>query len=85
LAKVTKQKRVLFILSVQNGRVMASGTDTAADGIIKLSGGINAITDYKGYKLLNNEALLKANPDVILLITHSGKSVNLEKILAIPA
>lgn len=85
LAKVMKPKRVLFILSVQNGRVMASGTDTAADGIIKLSGGINAITDYKGYKLLNNEALLKANPDAILLITHSGKSMNLEKLLAIPA
>ncbi|WP_455481102.1 heme/hemin ABC transporter substrate-binding protein [Bartonella sp. B12(2025)] len=85
LAKVTKPKRVLFILSVQNGRVMASGTGTAADGMIKLSGGINAVTDYKGYKLLNSEALLKLNPDVILLVKHSGKSTNLEKILAIPA
>ncbi|AGF75574.1 heme/hemin ABC transporter substrate-binding protein [Bartonella vinsonii] len=85
LAKVTKPKRVLFIFSVQNGRVMASGTGTAADGMIKLSGGINAITDYKGYKLLNGEALLKSNPDVILLVKHGGKSANLEKILAIPA
>ncbi|EJF87008.1 hypothetical protein ME1_01239 [Bartonella vinsonii subsp. arupensis OK-94-513] len=85
LEKVTKQKRVLFIFSVQNGRVMASGTGTAADGMIKLSGGINAISDYKGYKLLNGEALLKSNPDVILLVKHGGKSTNLEKILAIPA
>ncbi|EJF75233.1 ABC transporter substrate-binding protein [Bartonella alsatica] len=85
LSKVTKQKRVLFVLSVQNDRVMASGIDTAADGMIKLSGGINAITDYKGYKLLNSEALLKSNPDVILLVKHDGKSTNLEKILAIPA
>ncbi|MET3589482.1 iron complex transport system substrate-binding protein [Bartonella silvatica] len=85
LAKITKPKRVLFVLSVQNGRVMASGTDTAADGMIKLSGGINAITDYKGYKLLNGEALLKSNPDVILLIKHGEKSTNIEKILAIPA
>ncbi len=85
LEKITKPKRVLFILSVQNGRVMASGTGTAADGMIKLSGGINAITDYKGYKLLNGEALLKSNPDVILLVNHDGKSTNLEKILAIPA
>ncbi|WP_019223743.1 heme/hemin ABC transporter substrate-binding protein [Bartonella rattaustraliani] len=85
LAKVTKPKRVLFVLSVQNGRVMASGTDTAADGIIKLSGGINAITDYKGYKLLNGEALLQSNPDVILLVKHRKQSANLEKILAIPA
>ncbi|GAA4659947.1 heme/hemin ABC transporter substrate-binding protein [Bartonella pachyuromydis] len=85
LAKVTEPKRVLFVLSVQNDSVMASGTDTAADGMIKLSGGINAITDYKGYKLLNGEALLKANPDVILLVKHGEKSTNIEKILAIPA
>ncbi|MBX4336081.1 heme/hemin ABC transporter substrate-binding protein [Bartonella raoultii] len=85
LAKVTKPKRVLLVISVQNGRVMASGTDTAADGMIKLSGGINAVTDYKGYKLLNGEALLKADPEVILLIKHGKKSNNLEKILAIPA
>ncbi|UTO28879.1 heme/hemin ABC transporter substrate-binding protein [Bartonella harrusi] len=85
LAKVTKPKRVLFIFSIQNGRVMASGTDTAADSMIKLSGGINAISDYKGYKLLNSEALLKSNPDVILFVAHRGKSTNLEKILAIPA
>ncbi len=85
LEKVTKPKRVLFVLSVQNGRVMASGTGTAADGMIKLSGGINAITDYKGYKLLNNEALLKSNPDVILLVKHGRKSANIDKILAIPA
>ncbi|WP_074380862.1 heme/hemin ABC transporter substrate-binding protein [Bartonella doshiae] len=85
LAKVTKPKRVLFIFSVQNGRVMASGTDTAADSMIKLSGGINAITDFKGYKLLNGEALLKSNPDVILIVKHGSRSTNLEKILAIPA
>ncbi|WP_208433890.1 heme/hemin ABC transporter substrate-binding protein [Bartonella taylorii] len=85
LAKVTKPKRVLFVFSIQNGRVMASGTDTAADGMIKLSGGINAITDYKGYKLLNSEALLKSNPDVILLVKHGKRSTSLEKILAIPA
>ncbi|GAA5103698.1 heme/hemin ABC transporter substrate-binding protein [Bartonella jaculi] len=85
LAKVTKPKRVLFVLSVQNGRVMASGTGTAADGMIKLSGAINAVTDYKGYKLLNNEALLKSDPDVILLVKHGAKSTNIDKILAIPA
>ncbi|WP_455479743.1 heme/hemin ABC transporter substrate-binding protein [Bartonella sp. B23] len=85
LAKVIKPKRILFVLSVQNGRIMASGTGTAADGMIKLSGGINAITDYKGYKLLNSEALLKSNPDFILLVRHGGKSSSLEKILAMPA
>ncbi|CBI76093.1 periplasmic hemin-binding protein [Bartonella clarridgeiae 73] len=85
LTKITNPKRVLFIFSVQNGSVMVSGTDTAADSMIKLSGGINAISDYKGYKLLNNESLLKSNPDFILFVNHSGNSTKIDTILAIPA
>ncbi|ATO57677.1 hemin ABC transporter substrate-binding protein [Bartonella sp. 1-1C] len=85
LTKITKPKRVLFIFSVQNGGVMVSGTDTAADGMIKLSGGINAVSDYKGYKLLNNEALLNSNPDFILFVNHNGNSTKIDTILAIPA
>ncbi|MCZ2328519.1 heme/hemin ABC transporter substrate-binding protein [Bartonella sp. F02] len=85
LAKITKPKRVLFIFSVQNGRILASGTGTAADNMIKLSGGINAISDYKGYRLLNDEALLKSNPDFILLMNHRGNTTTIDKILAMPA
>ncbi|ENN92118.1 heme/hemin ABC transporter substrate-binding protein [Bartonella bovis] len=85
LAKITKPKRVLVVLSMQNGRLMVSGTNTAADGMIKLSGGINAISSYKGYKPLNNETLLQSNPDVILLMTHPKNSSQIDQILAIPA
>ncbi|WP_010139117.1 heme/hemin ABC transporter substrate-binding protein, partial [Oceanicola sp. S124] len=41
-------KRVLFIISLQGGRVMASGTGTAADGIITMVGAENAVSDYPG-------------------------------------
>ena len=64
--KVTEKKKILFVLSVQNGRVMAAGTNTAANGIIQLAGAENAITGFDGYKLLNDEALLAAKPDMIL-------------------
>ncbi len=37
-----ERKRVLFILSTQGGRIMASGTGTAADAIIRLAGAVNA-------------------------------------------
>ncbi|MEM6826296.1 MAG: ABC transporter substrate-binding protein, partial [Pseudomonadota bacterium] len=57
-------KRVMFILSMQGGRILASGTDTAADGIIRLAGGENAITAYEGYKPLTDEAAIAARPDV---------------------
>lgn len=64
--------RVLFILSMEGGRVMASGTGTAADGMIRLAGGANAITDYAGYKQLTDEAIVTATPDVILLMDRGG-------------
>jgi iron complex transport system substrate-binding protein len=64
--------RVMFILSTQGGRIMASGDNTAADGIIDLAGGINAITEFDGYKPLTDEAITAANPDVIVMMDRGG-------------
>ncbi|MEM0946301.1 MAG: ABC transporter substrate-binding protein [Pseudomonadota bacterium] len=68
----TETKRVMFILSMQGGRILASGTDTAADGIIHLAGAINAVTAYEGYKPLTDEAAITAQPDVILMMDRGG-------------
>ena len=74
-AKVPERKRVLFILSMQDGKVMASGTDTAANGIIELAGGVNAVDGYSGYKALTDEAIVTARPDVILMMSREGGHV----------
>jgi iron complex transport system substrate-binding protein len=66
------RKRVLFILSLQGGRVMAAGTDTAADAMIRLSGGVNAVAGVTGYKPLSDEAITAAAPDVILMMSHTA-------------
>lgn len=66
---IKEKKRVLFILSRQGGRIMASGQGTAADGMIKMAGGVNAIGEFQGYKQLTDEALDKAAPDLILLMS----------------
>ncbi|MBN9046509.1 MAG: ABC transporter substrate-binding protein [Rhizobiales bacterium] len=79
------RKRVLFILSMQGGRLMASGTGTAADGIIKLAGGVNVIDQYPGYKQLTDEAIEKAAPDVILMINNGGHSAASTELLKNPA
>lgn len=65
-------KRVMFVLSMQGGRILASGTGTAADGIIKLAGGTNAVSDFEGYKPLTDEAAITARPDVILMMDRGG-------------
>ena len=61
-------KRVLFILSTQGGRIMASGHSTAANGIIEMAGATNVITQFEGYKPLSDEAISAAAPDVILMM-----------------
>lgn len=68
ITDIAVPQRVLFILSQQGGRIMASGRDTAADTIIKLAGGVNAIDEFEGFKQLTDEAIDKAAPDLILLM-----------------
>jgi len=82
----TDRKRVLFVLSTRGGRIMASGTNTAADGIIGMAGGINALTGFEGYKLMTDEAVSQAAPDVILMMDRGGDhgAPNAE-LLALPS
>ncbi len=78
-------KRVLFVLSTQGGRIMASGTNTAADGIIALAGGINAIDQFEGYRQLTAEAISVAAPDVVLMMDREGDhSATPEALFAMP-
>ena len=71
LAQSTQQKaRVLFILS-HSGSAQVSGAGTAADAVIQLSGGVNAMTGFNGYKPLTAEAVIAAAPSAIL-ITQQG-------------
>ncbi|WP_306113441.1 MULTISPECIES: hemin ABC transporter substrate-binding protein [unclassified Roseovarius] len=67
----TERKRVLFVLSTQGGRILASGSDTAADAIIRLAGADNAVTEFEGYKPMTDEAVSRAQPDVILMMDRT--------------
>ncbi len=84
--KNAPQKRVLFILSTQGGRIMASGTDTAADAIIELAGGVNALEGFTGYKPVTNEAITAAAPDVVLMMKRrEGHDTPDQELWAMPA
>lgn len=81
-----ERKRVLFILSFQNGKIMAAGAHTAADGIIGLAGAVNATEGaFEGYKPLSDEAIINAKPDVIMVMTRPGADGGDEELLAHPA
>ena len=84
-AKVTKPVRVMFVMSLLNGRAMAAGQKTAANEIIALAGGINAIDGYEGYKIISDEAIIAAKPDVVLSIQRGKDSVDAEAVYVHPA
>ncbi|MFX8637203.1 ABC transporter substrate-binding protein, partial [Acinetobacter baumannii] len=63
---------MLFLLTPSGGGTpLASGRHTAADALIAMSGGVNAIAGYDGYKPLTPEAALAADPDYILVPGHT--------------
>ncbi len=74
LAKIEKRvrsedarPRVLFIYTRGGGTMNVSGRKTAADAMIALAGGANAVSGYDGYKPLTSEGVVNAAPDVILI------------------
>ncbi|MES0812212.1 ABC transporter substrate-binding protein [Roseibium sp. SCPC15] len=78
--------RVLFVLTTRGGRILASGTDTAAHGIIELAGAENAVADFSGYKQLSDEAILSAAPDVVLMMQRGpNHEVAAEEVFTHPA
>lgn len=69
---IPDRKRVLFVLSMQGGKILAAGSDTAASGIVELAGGVNAVEGFSGYKQLTDEAAILARPDIILMMDRGG-------------
>lgn len=67
-----ERKRVLFVLSTQGAKINASGTGTAADALIRMAGGVNAVSGFDGYKQITDEAVGNAAPDVILMMDRGG-------------
>ena len=71
IAKVTKRPRVMFLLQAGRGAMLVSGRGTAADAMIALAGGENAVTGFDGYKPFSPEAAALTAPDVLLMTSDT--------------
>jgi len=85
LSTVAKRKRVLFVLSLVDGRPMAAGSDTAADAMIRLAGGENVFAEVHGYKTISPEAAAALQPDVVLMVSRGGGLDPKKDALKLPA
>ena len=82
---IANAPKVLFIYARGANMMMVSGTGTPVEKTIELAGGKNAVTDFADFKPLTPEALIKGNPDVILLFDSGlGSLGGPQGVLKIP-
>lgn len=67
--------KVLFIYARGAGNMTVAGKGSNMDAIIQLAGGRNAVQEFTQFKPYSTEALIKANPDVLLLFDFGASSL----------
>ncbi|NBC04154.1 MAG: ABC transporter substrate-binding protein [Bacteroidetes bacterium] len=74
-SRITDKPSVLFIYARGANMLMVAGNGTSAKKMIELAGGENAFNSFNGYKPLTAEAVVEANPDLILMMNSGIQSV----------
>jgi len=85
-AGIARKKRVLFLLSLQNGRALVGGRNSSADAIVSLAGGINVADAIEGYKPMTDEAIAAAAPEMVLMMRNSSAhNTTPDELFAMPS
>jgi len=82
---VKRPLRVLFVLGVQNGRIMVGGKGTSADAVLALAGADNAAASVNGFRPVGDEAVVEMAPDAIVGMrrTSDNDAHDLSQLLAL--
>ncbi len=79
-------KKILLILSMQGTSPIVAGQETPGDGFIKMTGSINAIQSFKGWKPVSPESIILANPDYILITSRGMRNFSsIDELIRQPA
>ena len=73
VSKNLNSKKVMFILGMESGSPTVGGRGTSADGFIKMTGGVNVMNSFEGWKPVSTESIIEASPDFII-ISNRGLS-----------
>lgn len=77
--------RILFVLAHAPNQIMVAGADTSAQAMIDYVGARNAISGFKGYKPLTPEAVIAAQPELVLLTDQGlGAAGGADGLLRLP-
>ena len=83
VAAMPSRPRTVFLMSMGGGSPMAAGRGTAADRMIALAGGRNAVTGYDGYKPVSAEGLVALAPQVIVMMREGARG-GIDEVLRQP-
>lgn len=75
LKPLASKPKVLFIYARGAGTLMVAGKNTPMEKIIGIAGAENAITEFDDFKPLTPEAVVKSNPDYILMFDSGLQSI----------
>ncbi|GAB2726775.1 helical backbone metal receptor [Melaminivora jejuensis] len=77
--------RVLFVLSHSPSQIVVGGQGSAAEAMLHYAGARNAVQSFAGFKPLTPEAVVAAQPDVVLLTEQGLQAIGgLEGALKLP-
>ena len=83
--KGKKTPKVLFVYARGAGTMSVAGKGSSVDAMINLAGGKNAIQEFADFKPYTTEAMVQANPDIILMFDFGASSLGgTEAILKMP-
>ena len=84
LKRASSKPKVLCVYNRGTSTVSTAGKDTFGD-ITHYVGAVNVFASEQGYKPLNTEALIAANPDYLIMLSSGFESIGgLEGTLKIP-
>jgi iron complex transport system substrate-binding protein len=75
VATVEVMPRVMFVYARGRAVLTVSGKGTGADEMIRLAGATNAFDSFEDYIPMTAEAVVAAQPDIILAVTLGAASV----------
>ena len=84
LKKATSVPKVISIYNRGTSTISVAGKNTFGE-ILSYAGATSAVSDVEGYKPLNTEALIAANPDYLLMVSMGLESLGgIDGALKIP-
>lgn len=71
----------IFILSSHDRGLTVAGTNTVPNALFEKAGIVNAAAQIQNYKQMENEAIIKQNPDLIFLASHQFTDADAQRLV----